>query len=401
MKSSALARKAAAFGASTAMLTGMVAGLVASPAQAATGSAATAGAKVSVSKPKVSTGDYQGACPVNVKFTSTVKVKPGAKGTTLAYRWLHSDGSKSKVKTATIRGTRTKSFTVSEQATFKGDIKGWQALQVLSPRKAVSKKSYFEVSCLNLDAKKTRSEARVSARAWVSPSRYVGECTPRSEIDVIGKIRVDRPSWVRYRWVVNGDVADYGRVKVWKSRTVSVSVSPRHSKRGSAVLEILSPERTSSNRVNFNLWCKDHTPRPVPAVKVAAIGLATSTDRDDCEVGARATIRTTGSARVQWTWSLNGRTVSSGQDYFHGRDSKSVVLPEQALRGPAKNGGSVMLSVQGPHNGDSILQRYEACAKPVPAVTATPVPTVTPTVTQAPRPLKSVMPVPTEGPVDK
>jgi hypothetical protein len=387
MKSSALTRKAAAFGASTAMLAGLVAGLAASPVQAATtesAATATAGAKVSVSKPKVSTGDYQGSCPVDVKFTSTVKVKPGNKRTTLAYRWVRGNGSKSKVKTITVRGTRTKSVTVSEKATFKGEVKGWQALQVLSPRKTTSKKSYFSVSCLKLDAKKP--EARVSARAWASPSRYVGACTPGTKIDIVGRISVDRPSWVRYRWLVNGDVADYGKIRVRDSRTVSVGVSPRHSQRGSAVLEVLSPDRTTSNRAYYKVWCKEHTPRPVPSVKVSAFGLATSTDRDDCEVGASATIRTTGSARVQWTWSLNGRTVSSGQSYVHGRDSQSVSLPEQSLRGPARNGGTIMLSVQGPNNSDSILQRYEACAKPAPVATATPTPTPTATVTASPVP---------------
>ncbi|MFI7452632.1 hypothetical protein ACIBQX_34420 [Nonomuraea sp. NPDC049714] len=395
MKSSALARKAAAFGASTAMMAGLVAGLAASPAQAATsGSAATAAtakAKVSVSKPKVSTGDYQGSCPVDVKFSSTVKVKPGKKRTTLAYRWLHADGSKSKVKTVTVKGTRTKSITVSEKATFNGDLKGWQALQVLSPRKVTSKKSYFSVSCLKLDAKKP--EARVSARAWASPSRYVGACTPGTKIDIVGKIRVDRPSWVRYRWVVNGDVVDYGKVRVWDSRTVSVGVSPRHSQHGSAVLEVLSPDRTTSNRAHYKVWCKDYTPRPVPSVKVFATGMSASTDKD-CKVSASASIRSTGSARVQWTWSLNGRTVSSGQGYFHGRDSKSVSLPAQALSGSAKDGGRIVLSVQGPNNSDSTGAVYAACAKPEPAVTATPVPTVKPTVTATPVP--SASPVPSE-----
>lgn len=382
MKSSALARKVAAFGASTAMLAGLVAGLAASPAQAATtGSAATAaGAKVSVSKPKVSTGDYQGACPVDVKFTSTIKVKPGNKRTKLAYRWLHGDGSKGKVKTVTVKGTRTKSVTVSEKATFKGEFKGWQALQVLSPRKTTSKKSYFSVSCLKLDAKKP--EARVSARAWASPSHYVGACTPGTKIDIVGKIRVDRPSWVRYRWLVNGHVADYGKIKVWDSRTVSVGVSPRHSQRGSAVLEVLSPDRTTSNRAYYKVWCKDHTPRPVPSVKVSATGLVTATDHNDCEVGAHATIHSTGSARVQWTWSLNGRTVSGGQSYFHGSDSKSVALPEQSLMGPAKLGGRITLSVEGPNNSDSTTQSYAACAKPQP--TASPVPTAGPVPAEAP-----------------
>ncbi|WP_336207973.1 hypothetical protein [Nonomuraea sp. LPB2021202275-12-8] len=374
MKSSALARKAAAFGASTAVLAGLVAGLVASPAQAATaatasGATVAAGSKVqpkvSVSTPKASTRDYQGSCPVDVTFSATVKVKLKGK-TTLAYRWLHGDGSKSKVKTVKVKGNGTKSVKVSEKATFKGDVKGWQALQVLGPRKVTSKKGYFSVSCLKLDAPK--KHVRVSARAWASPSSYVGACTPGTKIDVNGLIKVSRPSWVRYRWVVNGRVVDYGKVKVWSSRKVGIDISARHSQRGSAYLEVLSPDHTTSNRAYYKVWCKDTTPPPAPAVKVSVTDLVTATNHDGCKVGAHANINLTGAASVQWTWSVNGQSVLKGQSSFGGSGSKNVTLPERVLTGAAKSGGKITLSVFGPKNSDSITQSYAACEEVKPSV---------------------------------
>lgn len=381
MKSSALARKAAAFGASSAMLAGLVAGLVASPAQAATATTATTAVaaagvkvkpKVSITTPKVSTGDYQGSCPVNVTFSSTVKVKLKGK-TTLAYRWLHGNGSKSRISTIKLKGKGTKSVKVSEKVTFTGDIKGWQALQVLGPRAVTSKKSYFSVSCVNVGDSRNDKHVRVSARAWASPSRYVGVCTPRTEIDFVGRIKVDRPARVGYRWVLNGRVVDYGKVKVRGSRTVGVSFSPRHSQRGWAVLEILGPDRTSSNRAYYKVSCKDEpTPPPAPVVKVSATDLVTATNHDGCKVGAHADIKLSGAGKVQWTWSVNGESVLRDDAYLSGAGTRNVTLPERVLTGAAKSGGKITLSVTGPDNSDSITQSYAACAevKPTFEVTA-------------------------------
>ncbi|MEV4221819.1 hypothetical protein [Nonomuraea sp. NPDC049725] len=366
MKSSVLARKVAAFGASTFVLAGLVAGLVSSPAQAATASSATAGAaaaktkaKVSVSTPKVSERDYVGACPVSVTFSATVKVSSKAK-TTLAYRWLHGDGSKSKVKTVKVKGT--KSVKVTEKVTFKGDVKGWQALQVLGPRTVTSKKSYFSVNCMKLEG--TRDDVRVSARAWASPSHYVGSCDPGKRIHFAGRITVNRPAWVRYRWVVNGDVVDYGKVKVWDSRKVYAGITARHSQRGSAVLQILSPDREYSNRAYYKVWCKDYTP-PAPAVKVSASDLVTATNHDGCKVSAHANINLNRAADVRWVWSVNGQAVEQGSRYF-GSGTKNVSLSQRALHGAAKNGGKITLSVYGPNNSDSITQSYAACDEPKP-----------------------------------
>lgn len=379
MNSSVLVRKAVAFGASTAVLAGLAAGLVASPAQASTATASGTAAKVagtskgkvavSVTAPTAKNRNYRGSCPVDITFSAKVKVKLKGK-TTLAYRWLHGDGSKSKVKTVRVRGNGTKYLTVSEKSTFKGDVKGWNAVQVLGPVKTTSKKGYFSVSCKDgggSDAgiptdrnDKVRKHVRVWARAWATPSHYAGACTPGSKIDFVGSIKVNRPALVRYRWVIDGRVADYGKVKVYDSRKVGVGFSPRHSHRGWAVLEILGPDRSSSNRAYYKVWCKD-TPAPAPAAKVSAGGLVTATNHNTCKVGAHATVNATGAARVRWVWALNGDSVLKGETTFGSAGSRTVTLPEQVLEGAAKNGGKITLSVFGPRNDDSVTQSYAPC----------------------------------------
>jgi hypothetical protein len=383
MMSIGLARKAAAFGASAAVLAALAAGLVASPAQAATATTAKTattatakGAKVYVSTPKASTGDYEGSCPVKVNFSAKIKVAVKGK-TELAYRWLHGDGSKGKVQVVKLKGKGTKSVTVKQSVTFKEDVKGWEAVQVLGPKKVTSKKGYFSVSCgKQQEDVRTNWDLSVSARAWASPSSYVGPCTPGDKIDFVGVIQTSRPTWVRYRWVLNGDVVDYGRVKVRDARKVGFGFSPRHSDRGWAQLEILGPDSGSSNRAYYKVWCKDTAPE-APAVKLSAVASATTSL--DCKVTASGTVSSTGAAKVRWTWQLNGTPVESGEADFgrHG-GSKTVGYVSSVLTGEAAKGGNITLVVTGAGDTASARATYAACQPP--AATPTPPPTETPKV---------------------
>ncbi|NUO96973.1 MAG: hypothetical protein HOW71_13790 [Nonomuraea sp.] len=346
----------------------MAAGLVASPAQAATSSTTTTAsaaksAKVSVTAPKASTGDYQGSCPVKVNFAAKIKVPVKGKAE-LAYRWLHGDGSKSKVNVVKLKGHGTKSVTVKQSVTFKGDVKGWEAVQVLGPKKVTSKKGYFSVTCVDLGGVRTDKDVSVSARAWASPDSYVGPCTPGDKIDFTGLISTNRPAWVRYRWILNGEVVDHGKVKVWSKRKVGFGISPRHSQRGWAQLEVYGPDNASSNRAYYKVWCKDST--PAPAAKVSATELVTATNHNGCKVGAHASVNATGAARVQWTWSVNGQSVDKGETVFSGSGSKTVTLSDRDLTGEAAKGGKITLTVTGPNNTDSITQSYAACEAPKP-----------------------------------
>ncbi|QYC45037.1 hypothetical protein Nocox_37420 [Nonomuraea coxensis DSM 45129] len=362
MKFSGLAaRRAAAFGASAAVLATLTAGLVAGPAQAAT--AGKTGVKVSATAPKAKPGTYEGDCPVKVNFSAKIKVSVKGK-TELAYRWLHGDGSKSKVSVVKLKGKGTKTVTVRQSVTFKEDVKGWEAIQVLSPKKYVTKKGYFSVSCAQPEREPKvdihlPGTPSVSASAWANPDSYVGVCSPGNKIGFTGLIKANRPTWVKYRWVLNGDVVDYGKVKVRHAAKVGFGFSPRESHRGWAQLQILGPDRAWSNRASYSVWCKD--PAPAPVSKVAVSGLVTATNHDGCKLGAHATVSTTGSAKVSWTWRVNGVSVSSGESFFRGSESRTVTLPESALIGEATKGGKVSLTVSGPHNTESIFQSYAAC----------------------------------------
>ena len=264
---SGLARRLAATGAGAAMLATMATGLLASPAAAASGSNQTAASAVAAPRPSVSAGTPKvslsnpaGRCPTKVTFTSKIKVKAVAGRTTVAYRWLRGDGSKSNVKTLTLKGKGTKSVTVAEKTTFKGSVKGWQALQVLAPRAATSGKGYFKVSCGGSDRgdDKRVIQPGIGAQLWVDE----GNC----EAALIGRITASSPSWVHYRWVVNGEVVDRDAVRVEGSRKVVHVIRPHENLRGWAALEIVDPVRNSSNRVGFKIWCKDEAPKVTASV---------------------------------------------------------------------------------------------------------------------------------------
>jgi hypothetical protein len=373
MMSVGLARKAAAFGASAAVLAGLSAGLMSSPAQAASKPAP----KVSVSAPKATPGDYDGSCPAKINFSAQIKVPLKGK-TELAYRWLHGDGSKSKVNVIKLSGKGTKTVTVKQSITFKDDVKGWEAIQVLGPKKVTSKKGYFSVSCQKpQEDVRTHLDVSVSARAWASPSSYAGRCdTYGDKIDFTGVIKTNRPSWVRYRWVLNGEVVDYGKIKVRDARKVGFGINPRHSQRGWAQLQVLSPDATSSNRAYYKVWCKDDHEAPKPpehATKVTAS--ASLTTNDNCSITAGGFITSTGAGRVSYTFTLNGTVVKSGSAYFDRKDVTQSIEGFTATPADiASKGGEVVFSITGPNNSDSASRTYSACKPEASASTPTATP---------------------------
>ncbi|NUT42036.1 MAG: hypothetical protein HOV86_18845 [Thermoactinospora sp.] len=364
MKSLGLARRMAALGASTAVLATMVAGLMAGSAQAATSatagsatSSAAAKPKVSVATPVVSEKHYWGGCPTTVKFSAKIKVKLTGGKTTLAYRWLHGDGSKSKVSTIGLKGSGTKYVTVKQSLTFDENVKGWEALQVLGPRKVTSKKVYFQVECTNgMPTHPTSPSAW--AKAWASPDHYVGSCNVGAKINFSGVIKVDDPRWVRYRWILNGDVVDRGAVKVYDARRVGFSFTPRESHRGWAVLQLLGKNAADSNRVHYKVWCKDEAPATVSVseinVKVneAVCPATPSADFSATLYASRKTL-------VHFKWTVGDKVVT-GSEWVDG--PKTIVGPSRTTTGGAT------LEVTGPvsitRNANVVL----AC-KPAPSGT--------------------------------
>ncbi|TDC98876.1 hypothetical protein E1292_33810 [Nonomuraea deserti] len=273
--SKGLFRRLAAVGAGLAMAGTMVTGLLVTPAAAASTTAAKP--KVSVATPKASPKDYEGGCPVKVTFSSKVKIKPTSSKTRVVYRWLHGDGSKSKVKSYTLKGKSARWVTFKESATFKKDVKkNWQALQVLSPRKVTSKKGYFSVDCEKQVVLKPAQRPWV--KAHVKVDRYTSSCDSR--IDAVGSIRVGKPSWVKYRWLRNGRVVDSGSVKVWNDRRVHYSFKPGGSHKGWVALEIVRPGHTYSGRAYYEVRCE------ADARATAAVS-APADYRGSCPVGRK------------------------------------------------------------------------------------------------------------------
>lgn len=324
---SGLARKLAAAGASAAMLATMAAGLLASPAAAASSSTQAGKASsshstprpvVSVSKTKASPAKSD-ECPTKVTFSSNIKVKTYASKTTVAYRWLRGNGTKSKVKTFTLKGKGVKNATVKESSTFKGgDTKGWQAVEVLAPRKKTSAKGYFTVSCGGDEGdggKQVVNTGHVGAQIWVDENN----CSAT----LIGRITSSSHRWVRYQWVVNGHVVDRDAVRVDGSRRVYHTIRPRDDYRGWAQLQILSPVKSSSGRSYFRIECRDSSP------KVSASVDAPANYEGDCPVARTFTgtiSASYGSGHVKYRWIRDGSAGSWQDVYFsgHGYQSRTV-----------------------------------------------------------------------------
>ncbi|GAA0848248.1 hypothetical protein GCM10009525_69770 [Streptosporangium amethystogenes subsp. fukuiense] len=366
---SGLARKLAAAGAGAAMLATMAVGMLATPAAAASGSgqAVSAAAKpkpkpaVWAGTPKASPSKYEGECPVKVTFSSKIKVKAVKAKTTVAYRWLRGDGSKGKVQTFTFRGKGVKSFTVKEKATFKGDVKGWQAIQLLAPRAATSAKGRFSVSCGAGEDDYEVVRPGVGAQVWVDE----GNC----EAALIGRITTSDSRWVRYQWVVNGRVVDRDAVHVNGSRKVYHVIKPRDDFRGWAELEILSPVGTSSNRAYFKIWCKDTSP------KVSVSAYAPADYAGTCPAARTFTGTISVShlrGAVKYRWIRDGVAGDWQSVYFggHGPQSQSVTDTWTAsASGEAKRAIEIY---GGPTSGTAVGK-----------VTCVPPPTPTPTPTPA------------------
>ncbi|WP_433245605.1 hypothetical protein ACQPYK_43725 [Streptosporangium sp. CA-135522] len=354
---SGLARKLAAVGASAAMLATMAAGLLATPAAAASGSnqaGKAAASSLAKSRPAISVGktsaspSHSDTCPTRVTFSSKIKVRTHGGKTTVAYRWLRGNGSKSSVKSFTVKGKGLKSFTVKESSTFKGgDVRGWEALQVLSPRKATSSKGYFKVSCGDDEwdgDKEVVNTGTVGAQAWVDE----GNC----EATLVGRITSSGPRWVRYQWVVNGHVVDRDSVHVDGSRRVYHVIRPHDDLRGWAVLQIIDPVETSSARAYFKIWCGDSSPA------VSASVDAPADYQGDCPVtrSFTGTIKASyGRGTVKYRWIRNGVAGGWESVYFTGggyqsrtvSDSWTASASGTSSRAIEIYGGSTSGTVQG------------------------------------------------------
>ncbi len=100
---------------------------------------------------------YEGKCPVTIKFTGTITVQ-GRSGT-VKYKFVRSDGSESLPQELVFDGPGTKS--VSETRDVIGvrvphtrtllATEGWDEIVILDPREVTSSRANFTVRCTNVE----------------------------------------------------------------------------------------------------------------------------------------------------------------------------------------------------------------------------------------------------------
>ncbi|MGC5016631.1 hypothetical protein ACLQ2R_38195 [Streptosporangium sp. DT93] len=354
-----------------AMLATMATGLLFTPAASASAGQTATAATSAVAKPKprpavwagtpkASPSKHNGKCPVKVTFSSQIKVKAVKSKTTVAYRWLRGDGSKSKVKSFTFRGKGVKHFTVKESATFKGDVKGWQAIQLVAPRGATSAKGRFAVSCGGGEddyevVKPPRP--RVDARIWVDE----GDC----KATLVGRISASGTRWVRYQWVVNGHVVDRDAVRVDGSRRVFHVISPRDDFRGWASLEIVGPVDASSGREYFKIRCEDEAPKVSASVSAPSdySGVCPATRAFTGTISASH-----GHVAVKYRWIRDGVAGAWQSQYIGGRGFQSVSVTD-VWSASASGESKRAIEVQGGSTSSTATGKVTCVAPPTPTPT--------------------------------
>ncbi|GAA2850079.1 hypothetical protein GCM10010517_07570 [Streptosporangium fragile] len=335
-------------------------------AGALTGPAQAAAPAVKVAAVKASPARYTGSCPASTVFSATVSVK-GA--TRLTYRWVRSDGSKGAVKTVRAGA----SVTVRDQRTFTGTTRGWQAVQVLSPKKLTSKRAYFSVTCEGgpgdsvVVVRPKTEPAPPKASAEVTVSGSSGTCpTPGRTLTFTGTVRVSRvPAAVTYRWV-DSDGGALGTERLWFSakdstrRTVTSSRTFLAGQSGTRWIEILDPDGkvlSTSGKAPYRVTCTPpSTPTPPPATAtVSDLWVSPETYQGECvrplEFTFKAVISASKATKVTYKWiRSDGTTVPGEADLRDGDLTKIISLPWQVADPTKVSGGSARVQITSPGN---------------------------------------------------
>ncbi|MGW4964783.1 hypothetical protein ACWEPL_46820 [Nonomuraea sp. NPDC004186] len=320
-------------------------GLTAAPAQAAA-------ASVKVGRVTASPARYAGSCPATTAFAAKVAVR-GANRVT--YRWLRGDGTKGPIRTAQVKGG---AVVVRDRQMFAASASGWQALQVLSPRKATSAKARFTVSCDPLRLEDVSEDRTRIGVTLATPAPYRGACrAPGRTVTFDGRITVSRtPAAVAYRWV-DGDGGAEPVERLWLTAR-STAVSSRrtfltgHS--GHRRLEILDVKGrvTDSAQVPYRVTCTD-PPEPGPVAAAANPRVTPARYEGPCgrpvEFVFRVDLAVTKPAKVTYQWVRGDGTTIPGEVMLGG-DLTTVLETTWKVTDPSKvSGGSAYLRVLTPN----------------------------------------------------
>ncbi|NRQ36436.1 hypothetical protein HII36_32070 [Nonomuraea sp. NN258] len=320
-------------------------GGLAAPAQAA-------GVTVKIGKPRVTPAAYTGDCPITTDFSARVAVRGAGR---ITYRWVGSGGVKSKVMTARVTSG---SALVRGSRTFRADAAGWQALQVLSPRKATSAKAAYSVSCAPIgDVTATYTHdpspaVRVSAEvADVAP--YSGACPlPGRAVTFTGTIKGGPAA---YRWAdSDGGAQPVERLtsgtRVTSTRTFLTSAT------GTRWLELLDAKGRvvhRSNRAAYRVTCTPPPQQDPARAAVSNVRVTPAAYDGVCDAPLdftfTADLAVTKPAKVTYRWVRGDGEVVPGAFTFT-KDLSTSVKTTWKVADPSKlANGSARLEILTPN----------------------------------------------------
>lgn len=303
---------------------------------------------------------YDGSCPASTEFTATVSVKGVTRFT---YRWLRSDGTRGAVRTARA-GAAVK---LRERRTFDATTTGWQAVQVLSPRRATSRRAHFAVTCGGAALDATRSDSAAppaTATAKVSGDSHAGACP--ATLTFTGTVRVSRvPAAVAYRWV-DSDGGALATEHLWfaggtkshgsAARRVTSSRTFLASQTGTRWIEILGPGGrvlSSSDKAAYRVACAATPQPPQVVVKAADPWVSPTGYQGTCtrplEFTFHANVSATKPVKVSYVWIRGDGTKYPGQVTLTKDDLLKDVAHTWRVADPtATSGGSARLLITSP-----------------------------------------------------
>ena len=104
----------------------------------------------------------------------------------------------------------------------------------------------------------------VKVEAFVKPVHFAGKCPKR--FDFVGKITVNRPGVVKYRWIrSDGAIAPVKTIRFLRRGTRTVTSYWQLSTQGKhwQAIRVLAPNKLQSNRAVFTLKCRRELARPM------------------------------------------------------------------------------------------------------------------------------------------
>lgn len=270
---------------------GMAGGLLVGPAQATT----SAAPKITVRSVAASAGD----CTVD--FSARINVKLRGKPVKVTYRWISGDGSKGKIRTAWFYGRGWKGRTVRDSQSFDEDVRGWQAVHVVSPRRLTSARAYFATSGCG-GGEEPEPRPHVSVSVGVDDGDSVGTCDGSThKVRFLGAVRVDDgPANVHYTWRLDGSVVKQGWVRVHDRERLGYDYLPVKGGDGVMTLSVRGPDNGDADRVGFKVTCKAPEPGRVTGAKLGTIKQDNGGCPNYVALELPVLLETTGSVKVTW-----------------------------------------------------------------------------------------------------